>query len=83
MKIKYNKKGLTVTEGIHFENFCEVEVSDTVGNKLLKQKKLFKEISENKEIKPKVEKTEIKEDKEVKTTKPKTTRKTKVTPKSE
>jgi len=51
MKIKYNKKGLTVTEGIHFENFCEIEVSDTIGKKLLKQKNLFKEIKEVEEVK--------------------------------
>ena len=76
MKIKYNKKGLTVTEGIHFENFCEVEVSDTIGKKLLKQKRLFEEIKTEvnvKETNPKTQTT-----KDTKTTKTTRTRKPKV-----
>ena len=68
MKIKYNKKGLTVTEGIHFENFCAIEASDTIGKKLLKHKNLFKEIKEVEEVE------EVKTNNVDKTTKPKTTR---------
>ena len=65
MKIKYKQKGLTISNGVHFENFCEVTVSDVIGKELLKQSNLFVAIGS----------IETKETKEV--PKAKTTRNTK------
>jgi len=44
MKIKYKQKGLTISNGVHFENFCEVTVSEVIGKELLKQSNLFEVI---------------------------------------
>jgi len=68
MKIKYKQKGLTISNGVHFENFCEVTVSDVIGKELLKQSNLFEAIGS-------IEAIETKETKEV--PKAKTTRNTK------
>ena len=76
MKIKYKQKGLTITNDISFENFCEIEVSDAIGKELIKQKNLFEEIKEVKETKPKTQ--TIKDTKTTKTTKTTRTRKAKV-----
>ena len=83
MKIKYKQKGLTITNGISFENFCEIEVSDTIGKELLKQKCLFEEIKEVKETKIEVKETKpktqtTKDTKDTKSTKTTRTRKAKV-----
>jgi len=77
MKIKYRHKGLTITDGLHFEKFCEVEVSEELGKELLKQPNLFIEIKEDKVKETKqIEKQETKiEEPKKETPKPKTTRK--------
>lgn len=70
MKIKYKQKGLTISNGVHFENFCEVTVSDVVGKELLKQSNLF-EVIGNVETKETKEVPKAKTTRNTKTVKPK------------
>ena len=70
MKIKYKQKGLTISNGVHFENFCEVTVSDVVGKELLKQSNLF-EVVGNVETKETKEVPKAKTTRNTKTVKPK------------